>query len=191
MAAEHLFLQADDSESELREELIKAFPGARIAQTSSGLLQVGAEMSLIQRLPYLVFSRQFLPFARTIQAESIRILLEATGWEARLIRSRSLLEINGDGLTARRDTENLQHAVGHDEMSGGIRMNAVGHGKLGVGGPGAIVDLVHQLVEIGHRKILLGGQLQDFVRQDAQSTVVVRDRRQVRGDILIHHAWCQ
>ncbi len=73
MPAEHLFLQADDSERELCEELIEAFPGARIAQTPTGFLQIGSEISLTQRLPYLVFSRQFLPFARAIHAESIRI----------------------------------------------------------------------------------------------------------------------
>ena len=73
MPAEHLFLQADGSESELREELLEAFPGARIAQTPSGLLQIEPEISLTEHLPYLVFSRQFLPFARAIQAESIRI----------------------------------------------------------------------------------------------------------------------
>jgi 23S rRNA (cytidine2498-2'-O)-methyltransferase len=67
-----LFLWAEDSERELNLELAQAFPGAQIEQTHSGLLQITSEMALDSRLPCLVFSRQFLPFARTIHAESIR-----------------------------------------------------------------------------------------------------------------------
>src|SRR6185369_11968974 len=80
MSATHLFLWAEDSERELNLELAQAFPGARIEQIHSRLLQLTSEMSLDLRLPCLVFSRQFLPFTRTIRAESIRIWAsEVTG----------------------------------------------------------------------------------------------------------------
>jgi len=73
MSAHHLFLWAEDSETELSLELTQAFPGAGIERTHSGLLHLSSPVALDQRLPYLIFSRQFLPFARAIQAESVRI----------------------------------------------------------------------------------------------------------------------
>ena len=73
MSATHLFLWAEDSKSELNLELAQAFPNAQIEQTHSGILQITSELPVAQRLPYLVFSRQFLPSVRTVHAESIRI----------------------------------------------------------------------------------------------------------------------
>jgi 23S rRNA (cytidine2498-2'-O)-methyltransferase len=73
MAATHLFLWAEDSEKELSLELAQAFSDSQIDHTPSGLLKISSEVSLAERLPHLVFSRQFLPFARAIHAESIRL----------------------------------------------------------------------------------------------------------------------
>lgn len=78
MLAPHLFLWAEDSESELRTELTRAFPDAQLEPAQPGLVQIRSESTLDYRLPHLVFSRQFLPLALTIQAESIRI------WAAKL-----------------------------------------------------------------------------------------------------------
>ncbi|HWH69246.1 MAG TPA: hypothetical protein VNT26_07660, partial [Candidatus Sulfotelmatobacter sp.] len=77
----HLFLWAEDSEAALRSELTQAFSGTRIQSPHPLVLATEFEMAAGRPLPHLVFSRQWLPNARSVQAESIRAwanaLLEA------------------------------------------------------------------------------------------------------------------
>lgn len=67
----HVFLPADDSEQELRSELLACFPGAQPQTILPNLLKVGFPVT-DEHLPYLAFARQFLPDAKWIRAESIR-----------------------------------------------------------------------------------------------------------------------
>ncbi len=67
----HVFLPADDSEQELRSEILACFPGAQPQTILPNLLKVGFPVT-DEHLPYLAFARQFLPDAKWIRAESIR-----------------------------------------------------------------------------------------------------------------------
>lgn len=67
----HWFLCAEDSERELRSELAQAFPGAEIRSPHAAFLETDFEASAGRRLPWLAFSRQFLPNARPVRAASV------------------------------------------------------------------------------------------------------------------------
>jgi 23S rRNA (cytidine2498-2'-O)-methyltransferase len=76
----HVFLCADDAEAELRAELADSMPDATLSP--AGPLMFGLELATMPpRLPHLVFARQWLPFACSAEAESIR------AW-ARLVAGR-------------------------------------------------------------------------------------------------------
>ncbi|HYG33677.1 MAG TPA: SAM-dependent methyltransferase [Clostridia bacterium] len=68
----HLFISAADSATELQSELEQSFTSATVSSAGPMLLQADFEISLGQHLPYLAFSRQWLPNAQPLQAESIR-----------------------------------------------------------------------------------------------------------------------
>jgi 23S rRNA (cytidine2498-2'-O)-methyltransferase len=77
----HLLLSAEDSEIELISELNQCFGGVQIEPIRSLLLKTEFEITEGRRLPLLAFSRQLLPFARAIAAESVR------AWAAALYRA--------------------------------------------------------------------------------------------------------
>lgn len=77
----HLLLYAEDSEAELTSELAQSFPHAAVRPGGPGLLQTDFAVPSGQRLPLLVFARQWLPFTRRLQAESVR------GWANELVAS--------------------------------------------------------------------------------------------------------
>lgn len=67
----HVFLSADDSETELRTELAESFPGISVTQIGASLLK--AELATPPpQMPRLVFARQWLPNVRAVRVESIR-----------------------------------------------------------------------------------------------------------------------
>jgi 23S rRNA (cytidine2498-2'-O)-methyltransferase len=70
----HLLLWAEDSESALRAEFARSFPEAPIQGVSPSLLETDFGVALGRRLPHLAFARQWLPNARAIRADSIRMI---------------------------------------------------------------------------------------------------------------------
>ena len=68
----HLLLWAEDSESELRLELARSFPGAPIRLAGAALLETDFDVVGGRRLPHLAFVRQWLPNARAVLGNSIR-----------------------------------------------------------------------------------------------------------------------
>src|SRR5437879_1542605 len=68
----HLLLWAEDSEAQLRSELTQMLPGTRIESKQSLALATDFVIAASHRLPDLVFTRQFMPDAITVQADSIR-----------------------------------------------------------------------------------------------------------------------
>ncbi len=68
----HLLLCAEDSEAELRSQLAQSFPGALVQPGRAGLLETDFPVTVGQRLPHLVFARQWMPNARLARAESVR-----------------------------------------------------------------------------------------------------------------------
>ncbi|MEY4387775.1 MAG: hypothetical protein RLY20_3058 [Verrucomicrobiota bacterium] len=69
----HLFLASADAEPELRAELAEVFPGVSVCEVSPLLFGIdAAPASQSDPWPQLVFSRQLLPNARVVRAESIR-----------------------------------------------------------------------------------------------------------------------
>jgi hypothetical protein len=68
----HLLIWAEDSEAQLRAELMETLPGALSELRHSLPLETDFDIAAGQRLPDLVFSRQFMPNASTVHAESIR-----------------------------------------------------------------------------------------------------------------------
>lgn len=80
----HLFIWAEDSERELREEIAEAF-AAPVQMVHGSLLQSEFEIVPGHRLPFLVFARQFLPNAQAVQAESIR------GWANEVFKALTVI----------------------------------------------------------------------------------------------------
>ncbi len=72
MTAPHLFLWAEDSEAELQSELSGLASGVAPEPSAAGLLQVPSHLLRPPPAALLVFSRQWLPFAEPLHAESIR-----------------------------------------------------------------------------------------------------------------------
>jgi 23S rRNA (cytidine2498-2'-O)-methyltransferase len=68
----HLLLCAEDSEAELKSELVHSFPQAPVWPGGAALLETEFAIPAGQRLPLVVFARQWLPHARRVQAESVR-----------------------------------------------------------------------------------------------------------------------
>ncbi len=79
--AMHLVLWAEDSEAELRSELALSFPGMPIHPAEPALLESDFAIAAGQRLPHLVFARQWLPRALPLRADSIR------GWAGQLFET--------------------------------------------------------------------------------------------------------
>ena len=69
----HLLLWTEDSEAELRAELARTFVGAPTRPANPLWLETEFELVPDQRLPLLVFARQWWPNARAVRAESIRV----------------------------------------------------------------------------------------------------------------------
>jgi 23S rRNA (cytidine2498-2'-O)-methyltransferase len=68
----HLLLWAEDSETELRQELAQAWPGAHVELMGSSMFATEFDLVSGARLPHLAFARQWMPNARAAQGESIR-----------------------------------------------------------------------------------------------------------------------
>lgn len=74
----YVLFSATDSEAPLRTELAHAFPSSTIPPGVGGSFEIESEIAPGSRLPWLAFSRQLLPNARRVAAESIR------GWAAQV-----------------------------------------------------------------------------------------------------------
>lgn len=73
----HLLLGAEDSEAELQRELLRAFPGVRLAPVKPLLFEAEFTPPPDRPFPHLPHARQFFPRAIRVQAESIRLWAEA------------------------------------------------------------------------------------------------------------------
>src|SRR5512140_1241649 len=86
----HVLLPAEDSEQELRSELLASFPAARLHSTRNDLVRLDFPILPQKGLPCLAFARQFIPFAKRVSATSIR------SW-ARLILSEVVASVPDGG----------------------------------------------------------------------------------------------
>jgi 23S rRNA (cytidine2498-2'-O)-methyltransferase len=72
----HLLLCGEDSENELRAEVTRSFPGAKIVPLKPLLFEASFDLAKSDAMPFLPHARQLLPNAAQVRAESIRAWAE-------------------------------------------------------------------------------------------------------------------